>query len=57
MGVIFKVTFKARSIKNDIGFRIGENPSKLAYVNNYRNCRKSVKNGRMLGEWGKQKKE
>ena len=57
MGVIFKVTFKARSIKNDIGFRIGENPSKLAYVNKYRNCRKSVKNGSMLGEWGKQKKE
>ena len=52
-GVIFKVTFKARSIKNDIGFRIGGNPSKLAYVNNYRNCRKSVKNWSMLGEWGK----
>ena len=43
-GGIFKVTFKGGSIKKGISFRIGKKPRKLAYVNNYRNCRKSVKN-------------
>lgn len=41
--MIFKVTFKARNTEKGIGFRIPEK-NKPAYMNNYRNYRKGVKN-------------
>lgn len=41
--VIFKVTFKTRNTEKGIGFRIREK-NKPAYMNNYRNYRKGVKN-------------
>lgn len=52
--MIFKVTFKARSTHTQKGtrFRIG-GKYKLAYINNYRDFIKSVKDGSTLGEWGK----
>lgn len=41
--MIFKVTFKARNTEKGIGFRIREK-NKTAYMNNYRNYRKGVRN-------------